>query len=153
MLGAVAHRLTLLVSKCLQCDYIHTLTTEKCVRKEKQHGNKNEYFYWVWAGVSRGMKGKEGNGSPWCSREVPEHTQWKAPSTTQINQHISELAEFAAGRMGQCWCWNSRTAPHTHTALSTELHIPSTDCTAEPAWKSWWQHRKIPLGTCSSPPN
>lgn len=35
VLAAVAFRLKLLLSKCLQCNYIHTLMTEKCARKEK----------------------------------------------------------------------------------------------------------------------
>lgn len=55
-LAAAAFTLKLLLSKCLQCNYIHTLMTEKCARKEKR--KKNQYFCWVWALVLWGMKGK-----------------------------------------------------------------------------------------------
>lgn len=36
VLAAAAFRLKLLLSKCSQCNYIHTLMIEKCARKEKK---------------------------------------------------------------------------------------------------------------------
>lgn len=119
--------------------------------REWKAGSKNQCFYWVWALVSRGVKGRQCNGSPRCSREIPEQTQGKAPSRHQLT-NMCELAEFAAGRVRQCWCWSCRAAPHTQPALSTELQLPCDP----PCWTSlerWGQHRKFPLGTHSPPAN
>lgn len=44
VLAAVAFRLKLLLSKCLQGNYIHILKTEKCARKEKLERKMNIFI-------------------------------------------------------------------------------------------------------------
>lgn len=62
--------------------------------------------------------------------------------SAKINQHDYLWLQE---KFSPCRCWNSRREPHICADPATGLHITPMNCTAEPTWKSWWQHRKIPL--------
>lgn len=151
VLAAVALRLKLLLSKCLQCNYIHTPMTQQCARKEKLETKMRVLIEsgHLSLGVWRGKSAKVLHGA--ARRFLSKHNG-KLLLVHKITHIVLSWLSLLQGG------WASAAAGAPELLLTPTL-TSAQNCTSPPDLHCWTsleelgQHRQIPLGTCNSPPN